>query len=511
MLGGSSIVTPPQPSTSANSQAISIPTDTVAAKTTSSTSSTFPIAQSEVSAASTPTSDGTLSGTQATTTSSSATLASSSTAAQPITTATHTSSKSKMPMVAGILGGIAIIGIVGFILWFLRRRRRRRDSFLTPLGSDPRDLSRSPSQSSNGEPISPIEKIRSQVGSKFAVVASSLSGVKNRVTRGRNNGVNMDRGNSQFLEQIPQHSRQNSAFSGQQTPLTAKERFGEWFSRMKEESLFILRVKFPLKEKDPPDSYYATREKHAHSSSSSINSNNADFSQLLAMEETEQRIESERRRQSLANASNLGSLGLNFDNPFADPPAKAQINPFADSAAVISTPQPSQHPASGYVADVRRSRGLSISQETSSRYPSTYAPDRDTYGYRDTYMSSNTNGRKTKGRSDPFDLEKLQLEASNAPMPKSNNSLYMNGYNHATAAETNMRPRVVSDAVSEASSAGTYSSKYSSGALSGKWGDPGPDLGSLNSESYLRQAGGASGNLRRSGTNGSERSVGKAL
>lgn len=385
-------------------------------------------------------------------------------------------------MVGGVVGGFAILGLISFIFWYLRRRKRRRDSFLTPLGSDPGDFSRSTSRNGDDEANGPVEKLKAQIGSGFAVMSTSFSKLKARVRRDDKNGVNMNRGNSQFLERIPQHSRQNSALSIQPGKITLKDRFGNWIEQAKENYLFNKLVKGMGREKDPGHPFAAAREKQAFAG---MKTPSPDFSQFPAMEERELQIASERRRQSLSRG-----IGINTDNPFADPVVQAQLansNPFNDPANIVSAPKPSQPPpASNYVADVRRSRGQSISQPE-SRYPSTYAPDRESYGYRDTYMSSTTNGRKTKGRSDPFDLEKLRFEATPPPMPSNFSSLYIttnNNIDQARSGDQQAQPRIVSNANSENSAAGTYTSKYSSTMLS-DWGDPGPDLGpgSLKSES----------------------------
>lgn len=490
--------------------------DSVAAKTTSSTPSTPPVVQSGLSPLATSTNDGTLSGTSTTTTASSLALIPSSTAAAAESTtsaaAAVTSSGSKVavgPMVGGILGGFAFIGIVSFILWYLRRRKRRRDSLLTPLDNVPSDMSTSSSADSNREAASPLEKFKAQVGSTWVVVGTSFSNLKSRVKGEQKSGVNMNRGNSQFLERIPQHSRQNSVLSGQQNFVTTKERFGDWADRTKENILFKIRVKLPGKDRGPTDPFADSREKQQ------TNLDDSDFSQLLAMEQNELQIAAERRRLSLARANEQ-----NQADPFADP-----TNPFNDPGNVVSPPKPSQPPSSGYMADVRRSRGSrgqSFAQTIGSRYPSTYAPDRDSYGYRDTYMStaSEINGRKNKGRSDPFDLERLRLAESKPPMPYEIPLPPTEPHPSTYAGSSPLEPRVVSMGPSEFSSMGTYSSKYSS--IISDFGEPGPDLGSsynlnsaldsnLNSGAHARQDSDAIGSLMRNLSNGSGRSVGKAL
>ncbi|KAH8595214.1 hypothetical protein B0O99DRAFT_161886 [Bisporella sp. PMI_857] len=475
-----------------------------------------------------------------------------SSAEQESSAATGISSRpqSHTVVVGSIVAGVAVIGIIGALLWFCRRRRRnRRGSLLTPLGPPPGEKSYYEIDNSSVGPTNRGVKLKAGLGYQADRIANGFSGFKAGVVgfgsslkskivpeRSDTPSVNLNRGNSQFLDgPIPQHSRNNSVLSNS-PKLTAKDRFDNWWDRFFDNVIFGWRSRT---RKEPYDPFAAARsmsEKQAAGSAAT------DFAALLPTER-ELQLQAERRRASLSNTGlNLGSLGLDFSSldPFADPlPSKQQnssnqvpqTNPFADP---IAQPQPSIQKPRTYVANIRRSRGLSVddannnksaytltsaayrppSTAAHSRYPSTVAPSRDSY--RDTVFSTfSSNVRKGKGRSDPFDLERPELwrPIQQPPVPVDNrtstrpraasmaardstdyhNSLLPNPLRMTSVRGTptgpidsnGAQPRIISVAQPRINSAS--SSKYSSGMSGlGDWGDPGPDLGPGSSSSSLR-------------------------
>lgn len=424
------------------------------------------------------------------------------------------------------MGSMGLIALVAFLFWFFKKRRRARESLLTPLTTgrrssfyDADNQSVGPTGRGNkwrtelGYRTDRVRNVGSDIRAGIVAVGASL---KSKVVRDRSDtpSVNLNRGNSQFMDgPIPQHSRNNSVLSNS-AHATIREKATDWWERLRENMSFNWR-----KKSEPADPFAAARgmtEKQA-----SVNGQ-PDFSQLLGMDDRELQIQAERRRASLSgnngSVPQLGSLGLNFnssDDPFADPkpntttpgwkPPKASTNtnPFADPAPrsnpfanPVSRPDPTIPKANTYIADIRRSRGQSIDATTTannatsiyrppstavqSRYPSSLAPSRDSY--RDTVFSSfSANVRKGKGRSDPFDLERPELWK---PRDLSTSNLYPNPLNgikstNNSSAYSQNQARIQSNA--------TFTSKYSSGISSlGEWGDPGPDLGPGSGSSSLR-------------------------
>ena len=523
---------------SPSSSALTVTSAIAASKsTTPTTSSSTPlaVAQSEVTASATPI-PGENNGVDSTipsgTTSSPPILATSSNPPEESSAASGISSQPKLttaPVIGGVLGSMGLIAVVALLFWFFRRKRKARESLLTPLTTgrrssfyDADDRSVGPSGRGNkwrtefGYQTDRVRNVGSDIKAGIVAVGSSL---KSKVVRERSDtpSVNLNRGNSQFLDgPIPQHSRNNSTLSNP-AHVSIKEKATDWWERLRAKMSFGFG-----KKSEPADPFAAARgmtEKRAKATGS------PDFSQLLGMDDRDLQIQAERRRASLAGNTGslpqLGSLGLNFntgEDPFADPkkpsattnttspgwkpPNAKGANPFADPAPranpfadPVSRPDPTIPKSNTYIADIRRSRGQSIDASTTannatamynrppstaiqSRYPSSLAPSRDSY--RDTVFSSfSANVRKGKGRSDPFDLERPELWK-----PRDSN-LYPNPLNGIKESNPGsayaQNQRIISNA--------TFTSKYSSGISSlGEWGDPGPDLGPSQNSSMRGNA-----------------------
>lgn len=445
---------------------------------------------------------------------------------------------------------MSFIALVAFLIWFFRRRRNRRDSLLTPLGSGQRTSFFTGGDDTNEkgsrwkyEWSYQTDRLRS-AGAEFKESLVGLgAALKSKFSRDRSDtpSVNLNRGNSQFLDgPVPQHSRNNSAVSSNLGHVSFKERAMDWWERLGEKASF---ARLRRKGSDSEYPFTSAPEKKA------TMSNAPNFSRLGDTDERGLQLQAERRRSSLTG----GSLGLNFgissqtSDPFADPtlpPAKqapSYTNPFADPTNPFADPegpaipQPSAAKTNTYIADIRRSRGQSIDAATTSnnatssmyrppstsRYPSTIAPSRDSY--RDTvYSSFSANARKGKGRSDPFDLERPELWK---PRIESKD-MYPPPLNSTRNANAKAQGILGMDVGGQPGKRVTYnSSKYSSG-VSGlsEWGDPGPDVapGSLSKESVLgngmdiynqQQTGGGAGyEVNRSSSNASSKGgVGKAM
>lgn len=356
---------------------------------------------------------------------------------------TDGSGGSSMPSTAvlagSIAGGVALVSIIAFLLWFWRKKaiNKRRSSLLTPLTIPP-GAGKSGGRGSektayviDRESLGPTprgQQFRAVIGAKFRRL----------------------RGNSQASVDLNRGASSRDVVTG-------KDRFKDWWERLTADVNFNWKLRNDgAGDVDPAAAARDVRERSGGGASSQ-----PDFLTLLGMDDKEVQREAARRQAGHTKGASsgsdhfLGGLGLNFDsstgggtkeNPFSDmnalshdsaKPAPLTVspsgagNPFSDDNAL-------RGPAT-YVADVRRSRG----------HPG------DAGVYRESVLSD-AEPRRTKFRSDPFDLERPELLGSRQDL---------------SLAEEVGRPRRAH------TREGSFSSKYSSGFSLGDWSDPGPDVG----------------------------------
>ncbi|KAL0939465.1 uncharacterized protein CTRU02_206075 [Colletotrichum truncatum] len=432
---------------------------------------------------------------------------------------------------SSVVGAVAVIGLLGFLLWLWRKRslRKRRSTLLTPLSTDPSFRTGEKPYIIDRESLGPTPrsaKLKAALGYNFSRFRGQVGGLVSR-----NRDSSSTRSRTQFMN-ISQHSRNSSSMSNHAGPrniVTTTDRLKDWWERLTADMRFNWRLRGDRNtEKDP---FASTRDMMDRKAAMG---GQPDFLTLLGMDEREVEREAQRRRLSRGKDSAgsaehfLGGLGLNFDNASANPfsdinalphdsakPAPLAVanpttnNPFSDTNA-ISAPAAAVKPPTTYVADVRRSRGTSIGGST-TRPPSgsTFSPRMDSM-YRDSLQSVESfSTRRNKFRSDPFDLERPELLGSRATQASSNYS-QVGG----------MAPRIPGSAHTRA---GSFSSKYSSGVSMDGWSDPGPDVGPAGGSSSYRPetesptVGYRPGEQRKPSrrpsqtSQGSQNSVGKAL
>lgn len=317
-----------------------------------------------------------------------------------------------------------------------------------------------------------------------------------------------------------------------------KDRFQGWWERFTNDFTFH----WPLRRNKRLGDPFST--KGGFSEKQGGGRDTPDFSQILRINEHDLRLQIDGQQAAMSESNEAGSsapivggLGLSFNSgsPFADPPPPVQSkapatkgNPFVDLA---THPESASQNDNTYIADVRRSRGQANvpknDQSTlrsssigrpNSRYPSTIALNRDSY--RDTvYSSMSINGRRGKGRSDPFDLERLELwmssssinttavapsagqsnaKSSNRPGGRGNSTIFpdplrmsaVQGNLPGTTGRHMRQPSIAHSRTISSELGSIYSSGVSS--LAG-WGGPGPDLGPGSSSTSLH------GNARSNG------------
>jgi hypothetical protein len=405
-------------------------------------------------------------------------------------------------MIGGIVGGVVGLAIIAFLVWFcLRRRSKSKRSrfstrFSTRMSMPPGAEKRRTYEFDSGS-VGPTPK-RQRFAATLGYHANKF-GWGFMLGNQSTNTVNMNRGNSQFMDGLPSHSRGNSTASLEsRANFSRKDRFLDWWSRLKEDVNFNWRLR-----NGQADSWAIRNMMEKDSGDME-----PDFLGLLAKDE---------KRRSMGNSMHsrgasvssidrfLGDLGMDMDNsrgpnPFSDSnaaPGPKTMDPFADANAV----QPTQKPPNTYVADVRRSRGASMGGAVRASNISTV--------YRDSVRSNDSfEVRRNKCRSDPFDLEidhrRLPSLENIQAMP-SVDSMY------------GLPPRPSS--LKGGAHISYNSSRYTKGTSLGDWSDPGPDIGPsgatvATTNSWASKPAGSEGpdrNSRHSGGSQTSTGVGKAL
>ncbi|KAK0750440.1 hypothetical protein B0T18DRAFT_127589 [Schizothecium vesticola] len=379
--------------------------------------------------------------------------------------------QSTVAVAGGVIGGVVALSIAAFLIWWWRRRviKKRRSTLLTPLDAATYRDDKGGQYEINRGSIGPTP-----MGEKFrAALGYNVKKIRGRLLSRSGPSVNMDRGTSQFIE-VNNHSRATSSATINDDPgVTTKERLADWWSRLRynrnrenrlsQDTLSIgggnLNNSSIRSEKPPP-------------------SRQPDFLTLLNMDSGGDDRDAARRRASLSRPTTsssspsqqfLGKLDLSFDsdNPFSDAHASAKPaplvvsatnNPFSDANAIrdAASTKPST-----YVADMRRSRGQSVSQQQG------YAPQQQQQQPTRGSVDSSFADRRNKFRSDPFDLEPRRSFVSSTA---------------GTAGSSEGGVRRPAGAHRRGDS---FTSKYSSGISMGDWSDPGPDVGPAASREVL--------------------------
>lgn len=391
----------------------------------------------------------------------------------------------------GVVGGLAIVGLVGFLVWFWRKRllRKRRSTLLTPLGAETGPFGGGGQRDEKGAyvidrgslgPTPRSEKLKAAFGYRIRNFQGSVSKIAPfRFGRGSSSSpsVNMNRGNSQFMDPLPTHSRNGSAMSdtasrskgGSGAMGNPKDRFLDWWSRLADD--ISTRLGGRNRSRDSGDSLFGPRNppsmlgplnlQNPNKGGSSTtgpraapaNGQQRDFLDLFNKDDRQLDREAQRARTNNNNGRSTDDffgLNLNFDlsDPFSDANAirssakpaplvvSSKDNPFSDRNAIGGPTNPSAAvlKPSTYVADVRRSRGRSVDDKDAAAArsagraagvrPGSGTPMSPVRGpaERESVNSVDSFGtRRNKFRSDPFDLDRPELLGSRAAKVTSSN------------------------------------------------------------------------------------------
>ncbi|CAK7232441.1 hypothetical protein SCUCBS95973_008260 [Sporothrix curviconia] len=492
----------------------------------------------------------------------------SSPALSAVTSTPGTSPETTIAVAGGVIGGLAFLCLVAFLVWFWRRRmrKRRRSTLLTPLSTDPATFGGRGGAAgvvSNGEkgeyvinrgsigPTPKTERIRATFDYNIRKIKGRFGDMM--ASRASNDSESMDQGNSQFMStnNISRDSSSRGSSGEEADGSSAKDRVVGFFGRIAGTGASLTSKFRGGGSSDGAGG--SQNEKRAMGTQANNQSSQPDFLTLLGMDEREleraaqnkknskkKRASMDRGRYGGSSSSNndyLGRLNIDFDDPFSDTnaiahqsakPAPLTVsqanNPFSDANAVrndgsdnVSTLKPKT-----YVADIRRSRGQNDALGSNFQAESIY---RDSV---QTVNTVDTSAKRNRFRSDPFDLERPELLQLGRVTPKTVTSSNM------SVAGSSNAPRF-SDASSSRLSGGvgtgdirrprashqrgdSFTSKYSSGVSMGDWSDPGPDVGpsaplsGVGSTDRQRGVGDSPTKGRqRSNSGESNNSVGKAL
>ncbi|KAF7562000.1 hypothetical protein G7046_g2144 [Stylonectria norvegica] len=381
-------------------------------------------------------------------------------------------------LVGSVVGGLAMVSMIAFCIWLWRRRVRknRRSTLLTPL-------SISPSQNfGEAYEIDQRSLGPTPLPTKWAaVITYNARRIGRRCQQPLDttgSSVNLNRGNSQFMEPTPTHSRDNSLNPDHTTRISNKGPFLGWWSRQKANPSFE-RV---LRNKSTEAGRYVTRpmtesRNEAVSRSGALTFPDTEDKQRGNSNQPRRMRRSHRRSSASANRF-LGDLGHDSEDaksptPFSDANATVGHPVLMQSKLLTNRNSSNSHPwtqkaPDTYITDVRRSRGNSMA---SSQVYQTPSMNKQSYLYH-TYLESAQSGasfttQRNKVRSDPFDLEL-------------GNASILNAQNRRPVPQDSLLERIhsISQPVSIHTRNESFTSRYTSGMSAvGTWGDPGPDVG----------------------------------
>ena len=270
------------------------------------------------------------------------------------------STRTTAAVAGGVVGGVALLSLGIFLIWFLRRRRerRRRSTMLTSMFGDPgfgrgeKGVGSSGGGGSGGSggyqinrtslgPTPVSEKVKDSIVSTYQRMRGRLPMIAGSRSPSPGPTVDLDRGTSQFGPPPPAvtamataGSRADSRFSDYDGyKPTAKERLVGWWGR--------------VGRSGPPKSSRTDNDPFAmgggggktRGAASNANANvQPDFNTLLRMDEDAARRGLASGRRQSTTAHFLGGLAFDFDGPSAgsgtgNAKANANANPFSDDNA----------------------------------------------------------------------------------------------------------------------------------------------------------------------------------
>ncbi|KAJ4310203.1 hypothetical protein N0V84_011097 [Fusarium piperis] len=280
------------------------------------------------------------------------------------------------PVVVGsVVGSVMGLSMLVFLFWFLRRRttRRRRSTLLTPLGIPPGAPGGMGGEKYEIDNHSLGPTPRSTKLAAAVTANAKKIGNKIRLSTNGAPGVNMNRGNSQFLDSNPSHSRGTSMGPYPSSRGGSSQAHQGWWSRLILESTAENLEAQEISEKERG----VTRTPSPNP-----------FSDAHTMAAVPPVKPFDSARDSMV-PSPLAS----GRSPPQRPPRPD--DPFSDSNSVAPL-APTHLPPATYVTDVRRSRGSSMARNLTPPGPN---------GTPNLALPTSREAWRDNIHSNPFDLE----------------------------------------------------------------------------------------------------------
>ena len=434
---------------------------------------------------------------------------------QPTSTAIADSSNNSNPVrtmaiIGGAVGGVAIISMIAFLLWFRRKKmkKKRRSSFFTPFSAQPLFVRSSENFTTGRESLGPSlksEKIRAELSNNVSRIRRWLSAFLGYRSDARPS-VNLNRGNSQFLEPLTQHVRKSSR-GGSSADLcggmvTKKDRLVDWWHGLTEDVHLDWKVQNDYAGKPDLDPFAVVAARNLKEQKSTLaDTGQHDFLSLPNVGDEHFHREASlqrhnRYKESLSESGErlISGLGLSIDgrDPFADrnalrdgvnlaPLVASQSgNPPLDGT-VPAVPNPSVPKPTTYTSTLPRSRGSIVRASPTGGSmdmgiaASTVIRQSQPDSYRESLQSLESfAGGRNKFRSDPFDLERPELLANKKE--GSGTTSTSRSIRESTTDDFQAQ-KVVSKPVSLHMRSESLTSRYPSSWSHGDWSEPGPDVG----------------------------------
>lgn len=149
-------------------------------------------------------------------------------------------------VIAGsVVGAVAAVALIAIFIWFWKKRsQRHKYAIQTPVFEPPNSGRTDKTWEFDSGSVGPTPRsarIAEAVGYKFSAIGKML---KPTPSPGGGPGVNMNRGNSQFMASTSSaRANEDAAIRPGASEISATDRLGNWWSRVREDASFNWRLR----------------------------------------------------------------------------------------------------------------------------------------------------------------------------------------------------------------------------------------------------------------------------